>query len=118
MYAEPSLVDIHFSPLQRCYTLEEFWELPERNDHSHYNLIAGHLFLVGPPDPPHGDVVSQTNELLMKFLNSNNDDGVLYFPREPIYQRNNSTYLEPDLFYVSKSLRAKMGPQHTSAESR
>ena len=28
----------------------------------------------------------------------------------------NSTYLEPDMFFVSESLRARMGLQHTSAD--
>ena len=42
---------INFSPLIRRYTLEEFWELPEREDHAHYNLIAGYLFIVPPPEP-------------------------------------------------------------------
>jgi Uma2 family endonuclease len=109
-------VDIHFSPLQRRYTVEELWELPERSDHSHYNLIGGYLFLVPPPEPPHGDVVSQTCSLLVSFLLDANDNGVHYFPPEPIYRRENSTYLEPDMFYVSESLRARMGPQHTSAD--
>lgn len=109
-------MDINFSPLQRRYTLEEFWALPERNDHSHYNLIAGYLFLVAGPEQPHGDVVSQTARLLTIFLNATESNGVLYFPPEPIYQRENSTYLEPDLFYVSELLRAQMGPQHTSAD--
>jgi Uma2 family endonuclease len=114
--SERGLVDIHFSPLQRRYTLEEFWELPERNDHCHYNLIGGYLFLVPPPEPPHGDVVSQASRLLTTFLIATKSGGIHYFPPEPIYQRENSTYLEPDLFYVSQSLRARMGLQHTSAD--
>jgi Uma2 family endonuclease len=109
-------VDIHFSPLQRRYTLEELWALPERSDHSHYNLIGGYLFLVPPPEPPHGDVVSQTVMLFTAFLIETKNNGVNYFPPEPIYRRENSTYLEPDMFFVSESLRARMGPQHTSAD--
>lgn len=116
MSSELSPVDIHFSPLQRRYTLEEFWALPERSDHSHYNLIGGYLFIVPPPEPPHGDVVSQTSKLFTTFLIATENDGVFYFPPEPIYQRENSTYLEPDMFYVSESLRARMGLQHTSAD--
>jgi hypothetical protein len=34
-------VEVNFSPLQRRYTLEEFWALPEREDHARYNLIGG-----------------------------------------------------------------------------
>lgn len=43
-------MDIHFSPLQPRYSLEEFWALPDRSDHSHYNLIGGYLFIVPPPE--------------------------------------------------------------------
>ena len=107
---------VNFSPLTRRYTLEEFWALPERNDRSHYNLIGGYLFLVPPPDPPHGDLVSRTCGLLMNFLNTMNIEGPVYFPPEPIYQYESSTYLEPDLLYLSKQSRALMGPQHTSAD--
>ena len=109
-------MDVHFSPLQRRYTLEEFWALPERSDHTHYNLIGGYLFLVPPPESPHGDVVSQTCSLLVRFLMETDDNGVHYFPPEPIYRHENSTYLEPDMFFVSESLRARMGLQHTSAD--
>src|ERR1044072_1024065 len=109
-------MQINFSPLQRRYTLEEFWALPERNDRSHYNLIGGYLFLVPPPEPPHGDVVSNLCRALIHFLSTRNIEGSVYFPREPIYQHGNSTYLEPDLFYISESLHAQMGSQHTSAD--
>ena len=57
-------VEVNFSPLTRRYTLEEFWALPEREDHARYNLIGGYLFMVPPPDPPHGDVASQMIDLL------------------------------------------------------
>ena len=43
---EHTAMDINFSPLTRRYTLEEFWELSEREDHAHYNLSAGYLFIV------------------------------------------------------------------------
>ncbi len=111
-----SAVEIHFSPLQRRYTWKSFGHCPNVIDHSHYNLIGGYLFLVPPPEPPHGDVVYQTSRLLLKFLCANDDEGVHYFPPEPIYKHENSTYIEPDMFYVSKSLRARMGLQHTSAD--
>ena len=44
----------------RRYTLEEFWALPEREDHARYNLIGGYLFMVPPPNPPHGDLAART----------------------------------------------------------
>ena len=110
-------VEVNFSPLTRRYTLEEFWALPEREDHARYNLIGGYLFMVPPPDPPHGDVASQMCDLLGAFLRANNVEGKIHFPPEPIYVRaEGSTYLEPDLMYVSKSLREEMRTRRTSAD--
>lgn len=107
---------INFSPLKR-YTLEEFWALPEREDRVRYELIGGHLFMVPPPNPPHGDLAANMNKALTKFLLINNLEGHVYFPREPIYIRaEHSTYLEPDLMYVSDKLRAQMGQERTSAD--
>src|SRR5215216_3703590 len=78
-------VEINFSPLTRRYTLEEFWALPEREDHARYNLIGGYLFLIPHPHPPHGDIASRMNRLLVKFLEANKIDGDVHFPPEPIY---------------------------------
>jgi Uma2 family endonuclease len=110
-------VEVNFSPLTRRYTLEEFWALPEREDHARYELIGGYLFMVPPPRPPHGDVASRMNRALMAFLLANNIEGDVHFPREPIYVRaGGATYLEPDLMYVSGELRQKMGTMRTSAD--
>jgi len=110
-------IEVNFSPLLRRYTLEEFWALPEREDHARYNLIGGFLFMVPPPNPPHGDVASRMNKSLMRFVLNNNTEGDVYFPPVPIYVRaEGSTYLEPDLLYVSRELREKMGTQFTTAE--
>jgi Uma2 family endonuclease len=110
-------IEVNFSPLLRRYTLEEFWALPEREDHARYNLIGGFLFMVPPPNPPHGDVASRMNKLLMRFVLNNNSEGDVYFPPAPIYVRaEGSTYLEPDLMYVSKQSRERMGTAFTSAE--
>ena len=46
-------IEVSFSPLLRRYTLEEFWELPDPEDRSHYDLIGGQLYMVPPPDPQH-----------------------------------------------------------------
>lgn len=109
-------VQVNFSPLQR-YTLEEFWALPEPDDRAHYELIGGQLFMVPPPNPPHGDLTAKMNRALMKFLITNNLEGQVHFPREPIYVRaEHSTYLEPDMMYVSDALREKMGSKRTSAD--
>src|ERR1043166_1417029 len=98
-------IEVNFSPLQRRYTLEEFWALPEREDHARYNLIGGFLFMVPPPNPPHGDVASRMNRSLMQFVLANNLDGDVHHPPEPIYIRaEGSTYLEPDMMYVSREL--------------
>jgi len=110
-------VEVNFSPLTRRYTLEEFWALPEREDHARYELIGGYLFMVPPPNPPHGSVASQMNRALMAFLLANNIEGDVLFPREPIYVRaEGSTYLEPDMMYVSRELRQEMGTKRTSAD--
>src|ERR1041385_3271539 len=117
MQALETSVEINFSPLQRRYTLEEFWALPELEDHARYNLIGGILFLVPPPNPPHGDVVSRMLRWLMQFVLVNNIAGDVYFPPEPIYRSAESaTYLEPDIMYVSRELRQTMGTQRTSAD--
>src|ERR1044071_8020597 len=110
-------IEVNFSPLLRRYTLEEFWALPEREDHARYNLIGGFLFMVPPPNPPHGDVASRMNESLMRFLINNNIEGRVYFPDVPIYiDGEYATYLQPDLMYVSTELRCKMGTQFTTAD--
>ena len=110
-------IEVNFSPLMRRYTLEEFWALPEPEDRAHYELIGGYLFMVPPPNPPHGDVASQLLEPLMAFLLENKIKGKVHYPREAIYIRaESSTYLEPDLMYVSQELREKMGDKRTSAD--
>ena len=73
--------------------------------------------MVPPPNPPHGSVASRINRALMAFVLANNIDGEVYFPREPIYVRaEGSTYLEPDMMYVSRELEQKMGEKRTSAD--
>ena len=110
-------IEINFSPLMRRYTLEEFWALPEREDHARYNLIGGFLFLVPRPDPPHADVASRMNRALMVFIIKTDVEGDVFFPYEPIYRNADaSTYLEPDMMYVSRDLRKKMGTAFTSAD--
>ena len=110
-------IEVNFSPLTRRYTLEEFWALPEREDHARYELIGGYLFMVPPPNPPHGSVASRMNKLLIRFLQTNNIEGDVFFPHEAIYLRaEGSTYLEPDLMYLSKELQEKMGTTRTSAD--
>lgn len=108
---------VNFSPLHRRYTLEEFWALPEREDHARYNLIGGYLFMVPPPNPPHGYLDGKLNKSLVIFLAANSLNGLVHHPPEPIYIRaEGSTYLEPDMMYVSDALRERMGSKRTSAD--
>lgn len=101
----------------RRYTLEEFWELPEREDHAHYELIGGYLYMVPAPNPPHGDLATELARALFIFLHVNKIDGKVHFPQEPVYRRaEGSTYLQPDLMYVSNALRERMGSKRTSAD--
>ena len=110
-------VEVNFSPLTRRYTLEEFWALPDPGDRAYYELIGGFLFMVPPPNPPHGSVASRMLDMLMKFRFENEIKGNVYYPREPIYIRSEgSTYLEPDLMFVSQELHEKMGDKRTSAD--
>ena len=113
----PVEIEVNFSPLLRRYTLEEFWALPEREDHARYNLIGGFLFMVPPPNPPHGDVASRMTRSLLEFVIFKKIEGDVHHPPEPINIRaEGSTYLEPDMMYVSRELRQKMGTKRTSAD--
>jgi len=110
-------IEVNFSPLLRRYTLEEFWALPEREDRARYNLIGGFLFMVPPPNPPHGDVASRMTRSLVGFVVTNKIEGDVHHPPEPIYIRaEGSTYLEPDMMYVSRELRKTFGKIRTSAD--
>jgi len=106
--------EVNFS---RRYTLEEFWALPEPENRAHYELIGGYLYMVPPPNPPHGDLAAELARALFRFVDVNKIDGWIYFPHEPIYRRaESSTYLEPDLMYVSSALRERMRSKRTSAD--
>jgi len=107
-------VQIAFSPLLHQYTLKEFWELPEPDDRCHYDLIGGVLYMVPPPDPPHGDLDSRLNSSLIRFLDNHGSPGRVYHPREAIYV--DRTNVEPDMMYVSNELAAQMGKRRTSAD--
>jgi Uma2 family endonuclease len=117
MQAIGTPVQVNFSPLQRRYTLEEFWALPEREDRARYNLIGGHLFMVPPPNPPHGYLDGRLNLSLTSFISNNKINGIVHHPPEPIYvDAESSTYLEPDMMFVSAALRERMGSKRTSAD--
>ena len=107
---------LSFSPLHR-YTLEEFWELPEPKDGSHYDLIGGYLFMVPPPAAPHDDLDDRLTRLLAQFISENRIQGHIYHPQAAIYLNEEwGTYLYPDMMYVSHELKERMGKKRTSAD--
>ncbi|MDX6557850.1 MAG: hypothetical protein QOF72_899 [Blastocatellia bacterium] len=110
-------VEINFSPLVHRYTLEEFWELPDPGDLSHYELIGGFLYMVPPADHPHDDIDARLNKSLVVFLIEKSIDGNVFHPRASIYREvDGATYLEPDMMYVSRELAEQMGKKRTSAD--
>ena len=114
MQAIQTDVTVDFS---RRYTLEEFWALPKPEDGAHYDLIRGYLFMVPPANPPHGRLDARLNRALLKFLIDNNINGEVFHPDEAIYQRaEDSTYLVPDMMYVSSELIERMETKQTSAD--
>lgn len=117
MQALDTAPEVSFSPLLHSYTLEEFWALPDPDDRSHYELIGGFLFMVPPPDPPHGSIDARLVRSLMQFLLAHDNHGEVHHPREPIYtDLFAGIYLEPDMMYVSPELGERMGRKRTSAD--
>ena len=102
---------IETSPLVKTYTLEEFWALPDPPGRSKLELIAGVLYMSPPPEYTHDDVITRLIRLLTLHLAATNDRGKLYVPRAAIWT-SARTYLEPDLFYVSAELAARLDPEH------
>jgi len=102
---------VNTSPLVKTYTLDEFWQLPDPPDGSKIELIAGVLYMSPPPGYTHDSIISRIIRLLTLHLESANLKGTLYVPRAAIWTGPN-TYLEPDLFYVSAELEAKLDPNH------
>ncbi len=88
------------SPFVRTYTLEEFWDLPEPEDGSKFELIAGVLYLTPPPDFPHNFSSSSLVTLFAVHLFNTGDGGKLFTPRAALWT-GPDTYVEPDLFYLS-----------------
>jgi Uma2 family endonuclease len=101
---------INTSPLVKTYTLEEFWQLPDPPDRSKLELIAGVLYMSPPPEYTHDDVVTRLIQVLSAHLVASNTKGKLYVPRAAIWT-SARTHLEPDLFYVSAELAARLDPK-------
>lgn len=109
--------NITFSSLLKRYSLEEFWALPEPEDHSHYELIEGVLHIVPPPKTEHDQIIAILSRSLTPYLAANDDPGIVFHPRASIYVEDVwGTYLEPDMMYVSNELCEKMGNRRTSAD--
>jgi Uma2 family endonuclease len=94
----------------KTYTLEEFWQLPDPPDRSKLELIDGVLYMSPPPEETHDDVVSKLLHLLTEHRIKTDDKGTLYVPRAAIWT-SARTYLEPDLFYLSAELAARLPPK-------
>jgi Uma2 family endonuclease len=99
------------SPLVKTYTLEEFWRLPDPPDRSKLELIAGVLYTTPSPEYTHDNIVARLIRLFTAHLIEIGDRGSLYVPRAGIWI-GARTYLEPDLFYVSAELEARLDPEH------
>ncbi len=104
------MVWVSTSPLVKTYSLDEFWQLDDPPDWSKLELIAGVLYSSPPPEQTHDSVVARLNRLLNAHLLNTNTPGTLYVPRAAIWTSAH-TYLEPDLFYVSAELEARLDPQ-------
>jgi Uma2 family endonuclease len=102
---------VNTSPLVKTYTLEEFWALPDPPDHSKLELIAGVLYMTPPPGYTHDNSVARLNRLLVAELIRLGDPGTIYAPRAAIWT-SDRTYLEPDLFYLSKQTAAGLDQEH------
>jgi len=101
---------VNTSPLVKTYTLEEFWALPDPPDHSKLELIAGVLYMSPPPEYTHDYVVKRINRLLILELARLGEPGSVFAPRAAIWT-GDRTYLEPDLFYLSKETEARLDPE-------
>ena len=98
------------APVIKKYTLAEFWALPEPADHSKLELINGVLHMSPPPEWSHSRRASGLVRRIIAMLIAAADQGQLFFPRAAIWTSRH-TYLEPDLFYVSAELLARLDPK-------
>ena len=69
-----------------------------------------------PPEQTHDRIIARLNRLLTAHLISSGDTGRLFVPRAAIWT-DPHTYIEPDLFYVSADLEARLDPaRRTTAD--
>ena len=90
----------NLSPLVRRYSLDEFFALSDPPGGGHYELIAGVLYMVPPPEWPHNISGARLNRVLSRYQDAHADRCELFVPRTPIWTPRD-TYLEPDLMLVT-----------------
>jgi len=77
----------------------------------HYELIAGVLYMVPPPEGPHTIVVSRLIRFFSTYLATHPALGELFVPRAAIWT-SARTFLEPDLMFVSAERLTTVDPGH------
>lgn len=97
------------SPLVHRYTLEEFFALDAPQRGGHYELIAGVLYMVPPPDGPHNMAAVRLVGLFSAYSTAHPEQCVLFVPRAAIWTAA-ATYLEPDLFLLRTERLRSMDP--------
>lgn len=98
------------SPLVHRYTFEEFFALEPPPGGGHYELIAGVLYVVPPPNFRHGLVASRLNRILSRYADTHANRCTLFVPRAAVWIPAD-TYLEPDLFLVTSRRLAAADPR-------
>lgn len=102
---------IHSSPLVKRYTLKEFEELPEPEDHSVLELIDGVLYVSPLPLPEHNNAAEKVDMFLRKLIFQGTIQGRIFIPRAGI-RLSEHTWLEPDLFYLGRENSKKFEHSH------
>ncbi len=105
----------NLSPLVRTYSLEELWELEPPPEGGRWELIGGVLFMAPSPKMPHSMAGSNLNRVLSRWEQAHADRARLFIPTTAIWKRPH-TWLEPDLFLISRQRLATMSDGITSAE--
>ena len=103
------------SPLVRRYSLEEFFALEPPADGGHYELIGGALYMVPPPDWPHGRAGSSLNAILVRYQLSHPGKCRVVIPRSGV-QGTPDTWLEPDLMLVTQDRFDRVANQLDGAD--
>ena len=102
---------INTSPLSKLYTIEDFNNLPETEDHSKIELINGVLYLSPLPLPEHNRTIEKIDLFLKKHIVTGKLKGVVFRPRAGILFGKN-TWLEPDIFFLNSETERKFRSSH------